>query len=77
MNNEAASLMNNEKLMKIFAKAKINLNYSLFIKSKKAISFRKHENRFDIAFSYFDDLYFSINCVGVIPIYSLNCLLKK
>ena len=30
MNNEVASLMNNEKLMKIFDKAKINRNYSLF-----------------------------------------------
>jgi len=30
MKNEAASLMNNEKLMKIFAVAKINRNYSLF-----------------------------------------------
>ena len=31
MKNEAASLMNNEKLIKIFAVAKINRNYSLFI----------------------------------------------
>jgi len=31
VNNEAASLMNNEKLMKIFAVAKIHRNYSLFI----------------------------------------------
>lgn len=31
MKNEIASLMNNEKLMKIFAAAKINRNYSLFI----------------------------------------------
>ena len=31
----------------------------------------------DIVFSHFDDLYFLINCVGVIPIYSLNCRLKK
>ena len=31
MKNEVASLMNNEKLMKIFAVAKINQNYSLFI----------------------------------------------
>ena len=30
MKNEVASLMNNEKLMKIFAVAKINQNYSLF-----------------------------------------------
>ena len=30
MKNEVASLMNNEKLMKIFAVAKINRNYSLF-----------------------------------------------
>jgi len=30
MKNEAASLMNNEKLMKIFAVAKINRNYSIF-----------------------------------------------
>ena len=30
MKNEAASLMNNEKSMKIFAVAKINRNYSLF-----------------------------------------------
>ncbi len=30
MKNEVASLMNNEKLMKIFAAAKINRNYSLF-----------------------------------------------
>ena len=29
MKNEVASLINNEKLMKIFAKAKINRNYSL------------------------------------------------
>ena len=31
MKSEAASLMNNEKLMKIFAVAKIYRNYSLFI----------------------------------------------
>jgi len=30
MKNEVASLMDNEKLMKIFAAAKINRNYSLF-----------------------------------------------
>ena len=30
MKNEGASLMNNEKVMKIFAVAKINRNYSLF-----------------------------------------------
>ena len=30
MKNEVALLMNNEKLMKIFAVAKINRNYSLF-----------------------------------------------
>ena len=30
MKNEVASLMKNEKLMKIFAVAKINQNYSLF-----------------------------------------------
>ena len=32
---------------------------------------------FDTAFSHFDDLYFSMNCVGVIPMCSLNCRLKK
>ena len=31
MKNEVASLMKNEKMMKIFAVAKINQNYSLFI----------------------------------------------
>ena len=30
------------------------------------------KNRFDIAFAYFEDLHLFTNCVGVMPIYSLN-----
>ncbi len=44
---------------------------------EKAISFPKDRFGLILPLSYLDDLYFFINCVGVMPIYSLNCLLKK
>jgi len=49
----------------------VNL-YLAFLGEIFAIFHRRYRS-----FFYFDDLYLFTNCVGVIPIYSLNCRLKK
>ena len=50
--------------------AEVNL-YHAFLGGIFAIFHRRY-----LSFFYLDDLYLFTNCVGVIPIYSLNCRLK-